>query len=199
MTNLFSDLRDRWLLNSESAFLQLIAAYFSPDRHYHTVNHLHHVLCTIEQLDPTHSLTVNLAAWFHDAVYNTRAQDNEEKSAELAEEILQSLQIDSETIAQVCRLILSTKTHQAFDSESEILLDADLAILSADPIRYQSYAAAIRQEYAWVTEKDYRTGRSRILETFLQRDRIYYSPTLQEETARENLRSELRRLQNSCL
>ncbi len=199
MINVVPELRDRWLLDSESAFLQLIAAYSSPDRHYHTINHLHHVLCTIGQLAPMHSIVINLAAWFHDAVYDTRAHDNEEKSADLAEEILRSLRFESETIAQVRRLILSTKTHQAFDSESEILLDADLAILSSDSIRYQRYAEAIRQEYFWIAEEDYRNGRSRVLEAFLQRDRIYYSSMMQEETARENLRSELRQLQNSCL
>jgi predicted metal-dependent HD superfamily phosphohydrolase len=93
-------------------------------------------------------------------------------------------------------LILCTKTHQAFDAESKILLDADLAILSAEPEHYQNYAAAIRKEYFWVTNEDYRIGRSRVLEGFLHRDRIYYTPKMQakEAIARRNLEAELRQL-----
>lgn len=188
-----SQLRDRWFL-SDSPFSQLIAAYSSSDRYYHNLDHLYQVLCTIEQLHPTHSLTLNVAAWFHDAVYDTHATDNEEKSATLAEEILRGQNL---LIPQVRRLILSTKTHQAFDSESEILLDADLAILSSE--QYENYATAIRQEYFWVGEEDYRIGRSRILESFLTRDCIYYRMPERDQRARENLRSELRRLQESRL
>lgn len=193
-------LRDRWLLNSESALQQLLTAYSSPERHYHTAAHLYHVLCTIEQLHPTPSISLNLAAWFHDAVYNSRANDNEAKSADLAEEILRSLSIEPKTIAQVRRLILSTQTHQAFDRESEILLDADLAILGADSVQYQNYAAAIRHEYSWVTAEAYRDGRTKVLQNFLQRDRIYYTTQMQARAAiaRQNLRSELELLQNSC-
>jgi predicted metal-dependent HD superfamily phosphohydrolase len=148
----------------------------------------------IEQLDPAVSITLNLAAWFHDAVYDTHAQDNEEKSAELAEMALSEL--PAETIAQVRKLILCTKTHQAFDAESELLLDADLAILSAEPTQYQNYAIAIRQEYRWVSAEDYRIGRSQVLERFLQRDRIYYTPMMQakETIARRNLDTELQNL-----
>jgi predicted metal-dependent HD superfamily phosphohydrolase len=187
-------LRDRWYLDSEALFLQLLQAYSSGDRYYHTVEHLYQVLNLIEQLDPAVSITLNLAAWFHDAVYDTHAQDNEEKSAELAEMALSEL--PAETIAQVRKLILCTKTHQAFDAESELLLDADLAILSAEPTQYQNYAIAIRQEYRWVSAEDYRIGRSQVLERFLQRDRIYYTPMMQakETIARRNLDTELQNL-----
>lgn len=186
-------LRDRWILD-EALLAHLIAAYSRGDRVYHTVDHLTQVLELIEQLDATGSIALNLAAWFHDAVYDTHAQDNEEKSAELAEVALSGF--PAKTIAQVRQLILCTKTHQAFDAESAILLDADLAILSAAPAQYQNYAAAIRQEYRWVTAEDYRIGRSQVLERFLQRDRIYCTPMMQakDAIARHNLAAELQAL-----
>lgn len=183
-------LRKRWRF-SDPRFWQLIAAYSSQDRYYHTVEHLYHVLSMLEQLGGE-SIALNLAAWFHDAVYDTHAQDNEENSAELAAALFPEF----EQIHQVRNLILCTKTHQAFDAESQILLDADLAILSTEPEHYQRYAAAIRKEYFWVTDEDYRIGRSRVLESFLHRDRIYSTPTMQarEAIARRNLDAELQRL-----
>jgi predicted metal-dependent HD superfamily phosphohydrolase len=67
-------LRKRWHF-SDKLFWQLIAAYSSQNRYYHTVEHLYHVLLMLEQLGGE-SITLNLAAWFHDAVYDTHAQDN---------------------------------------------------------------------------------------------------------------------------
>jgi predicted metal-dependent HD superfamily phosphohydrolase len=182
-------LRERWHF-SDATFSQLIAAYSSPGRYYHTVEHLYQVLAVIEQLSS--SIPLNLAAWFHDAVYDARAQDNEEKSAELVAIVLPEL----EDRDRIKKLILCTKTHQAFDSESESLLDADLAIFSAEPEQYQDYADAIRKEYAWVSDEEYRIGRSSVLERFLNRDRIYHTEMMQprDSIARENLRRELHQL-----
>jgi predicted metal-dependent HD superfamily phosphohydrolase len=183
-------LRKRWHFSDE-LFWQLISAYSSRNRYYHTVEHLYHVLLMLEQLGGE-SIALNLAAWFHDAVYDTHAQDNEENSADLAAALLPEFA----QIQEVRNLILCTKTHQAFDAESKILLDADLAILSAEPEHYQNYAAAIRKEYFWVTNEDYRIGRLRVLEGFLHRDRIYYTPKMhaKEAIARRNLEAELRQL-----
>jgi predicted metal-dependent HD superfamily phosphohydrolase len=80
------------------------------------------------------------------------------------------------------------------------MLDADLAILGANPIQYQAYAAAIRQEYAWVSDADYRVGRCRVLQAFLSQSQIYFTASVLEEldaTARSNLKAEIRLLNNS--
>lgn len=178
----------------KQVFQEMIAAYSSPERHYHSIAHLVHILATIQSLQPDNKIAVQLAAWFHDVVYNSQAQDNEERSADLAEQALRSLQVEPETITIVRQLILCTKHHQANDRDSEILLDADLAILGAAPADYQNYAAAIRQEYAWVPDDQYRTGRTQVLENFLQRDRIFLTSQLFEQleaSARRNLQAEL--------
>jgi predicted metal-dependent HD superfamily phosphohydrolase len=60
-----------------------------------------------------------------------------------------------------------------------------------------AYAHAIRQEYAWVPEADFRTGRRRVLESFLQRERFYFTAGMRdrEPAARQNLAAELQSLQ----
>lgn len=201
-------LQSRWetLLQSfsvESAlgqevFFDLVNAYSTIERSYHNLRHIHQVLETIESL---RSLSIDfpaiqLAAWFHDVIYNSTAQDNEEKSAEYAESILILLKIQQSTIARVKNLILITRTHQApfNDIDSHILLDADLAILGSSELNYQAYSRAIRQEYCWLPDAEYVLGRKRILQNFLQRDRIYLTHqmfTTLEEKARRNLQAEV--------
>jgi predicted metal-dependent HD superfamily phosphohydrolase len=182
----------------EQAFTQVIEAYSTSNRYYHTIKHIDHILSTIDTLQcyVQDLISVQLAAWFHDIVYDTQAQDNEERSADYADDFLNSLELPLNKIATVNRLILNTKQHQADadDFDSQVLLDADLAILAVHPIQYQEYANAIRQEYAWVPEVEYIAGRRQILERFLQRQRIYFTPLMfefAEESARSNLKAEI--------
>src|SRR5687767_11928947 len=115
--------------DAEPVFAELAARYSAPERHYHTLDHL----ATMLRLLPEASPSLALAVWFHDAVYDSRAHDNEERSAALAEELLQPLSLRREVLAETSRLILLTKRHEAADDDRDgrKLLDADLAILGA--------------------------------------------------------------------
>jgi predicted metal-dependent HD superfamily phosphohydrolase len=131
-----------------------------------------------------------LAVWLHDVIYDSRAADNEERSAEYGERLCQQLSIPEGRV--VASLILKTKTHEAGDDpDAKLLLDADLVILGASESAYRDYAANIRREYVWVPESDYRQGRRRILEHFLKRPRIYYFLTGLEGPARSNIAGEI--------
>jgi predicted metal-dependent HD superfamily phosphohydrolase len=186
----------------DRAFDDLAAAYSAAGRHYHTLQHLRHVLDTVAELrtEVADPLAVELAAWFHDVVYDPKASDNEERSAAQAAIVLTALRVPAATIDTVQRLILATKTHQAApdDRDCQVLLDADLAILGADPATYSRYAEAIRREYAWVPEDQFWTRRRRVLEQFLKRPRIYWTVRMfqtLEQRARDNLRHEIAGLQ----
>ncbi|MEH2282518.1 MAG: hypothetical protein V7K90_14515 [Nostoc sp.] len=188
-------------VTAEKAFDLLVAAYSTPGRYYHTLKHIDRILSTIQILQGyTNNLAaVQLAAWFHDVVYDTQAQDNEKRSADYAVELLSNLGIPESTITTVTRLILNTKDHQAAvdDYDSQVLLDADLAILATNSVDYKEYAHTIRQEYGWVAEADYITGRQQVLERFLQRSRIYFTPLMSEfaePSARGNIQGEIQSL-----
>jgi predicted metal-dependent HD superfamily phosphohydrolase len=183
---------------AQTAFSELVAAYSSPGRVYHTLEHIRDMLQWLERLrDHANNLAVlQLSAWFHDSVYDPHATDNEEQSVAYAQSVLSNLGLPSETLQIVAQMILSTKTHSAAknDVDCQILLDTDLAILGAPVARYEAYARAIRQEYSWVTEAAYRTARVQVLQTFLQRTRIYWTEPMfvtLEEQARENMRREI--------
>jgi predicted metal-dependent HD superfamily phosphohydrolase len=180
-------------------FDRLVAAYTHPDRHYHNLQHIESVLATVARFDCQLPLAVNLAAWFHDVIYDPRARDNELQSAIVARELLSDLKLSSQLLDRIEQLILATQGHRIDPQDFDlcIFLDADLAILGADPQTYRDYAAAIRREYSWVPKAEYRSGRSRVLTEFLQRDRLYHTELLfteLEATARSNLQHEIDRL-----
>jgi predicted metal-dependent HD superfamily phosphohydrolase len=177
----------------------LVAAYSAPDRHYHNLEHVAEMLRVAARLtsitdDPS---AVQLAVWFHDAVYDPRAKDNEARSAELAETLLGPVGVPRGELERVARLVHATAhlsdPRPPGDRETAILLDADLAILGAAPERYARYAAAIRREYAWVPEPEYRAARAQVLEHFLARPRLFWTDLAfqeGEEPARANLAAE---------
>lgn len=183
---------------TQAAYTALVDAYSSPGRVYHTLEHIQAVLAWIETLQnyATDLPTLQLAAWFHDCIYDPHATDNEERSAAYAQRTLSRLALPMTTIQTTSQMILSTKIHTnaANSQDGHILLDADLAILGTTIQQYDTYAQAIRQEYSWLSETAYRTGRIHALQTFLQRARIYNTEpmyTTLEKSARENIRREL--------
>jgi predicted metal-dependent HD superfamily phosphohydrolase len=204
--HLLARLQSNWPELGGSLGTDLIARYSNPERHYHNLVHIREMLDIVDvHIASDKNLSaVRFAVWFHDAIYDTRAKDNEERSAELGTRVLPGLGVSAEVTANVARLILLTKTHHAEsnDHDGQVLVDADLAILGARESRYDEYAAAIRREYAWVPDEAYRIGRCAVLETFLKRPRIYLKESifcLREEQARKNLAKEIERLSNTSV
>ena len=184
---------------------QIISAYQEPDRKYHNLHHLQQLFTELQNFNPSDYLndrpSIILAIFFHDAIYDTRSHENEAQSAKWAAESLTKLNLPNATIDRITHLIHLTKTHRPdpTDLNAQILLDLDLSILATPPLQYQTYAQAIRQEYHWVPEADYRKGRSQILQTFLNRDRIYHHPEMHhhEHQARTNLNQEIQTLKQN--
>jgi predicted metal-dependent HD superfamily phosphohydrolase len=185
---------------AEPPLRQLVAAYSSPERHYHTLEHLAEMFAIIDRLASAihQPEAVDLAIWFHDAVYDARAKDNEERSAELARELLTPLKLPVSVLDRVTHLVRATahlgSNERPLDSDTTAFLDADLAILGRAPERYLRYVRDIRLEYHWVPGPEYRMGRAAVLRKFLARPRIFHHPILFEEReaqARENLSGEL--------
>jgi predicted metal-dependent HD superfamily phosphohydrolase len=176
----------------------LIARWSEPHRRYHTLEHLAVMLRVIDEHafaadDP---FACRLAAWFHDAIYEPFAPDNEERSAALAVSVLPALGVSADRVAEVARLVRLTAGHAvaAGDRNGALLADADLAILAAQPADYARYAAAVRQEYAAVPEEAFRAGRAQILGRFLANPDLFRAvPARAEWTARahDNLRAEI--------
>jgi predicted metal-dependent HD superfamily phosphohydrolase len=175
-------------------FNQLVAAYSEPQRHYHTLQHLRECLAHFEAAASLakRPAEVELALWFHDAVYDAQRQDNEERSAEWARRSILAAGCGEDVALRVQALVLATASHEAVadDPDLQLLLDIDLAILGAAPARFAEYERQIRAEYAHVPEPLFRAGRARVLAGFLARPRVYATAAFHdalEQRARANI------------
>ena len=191
----------------------LLQAWEQPHRAYHHSGHLSQMLTDLDRLYAHRAqgvtpLALVLAAWFHDAVYEGAPGEDERRSEQLAVTSLEPLVtaglLTEHELQMVCLLVRATATHELPESadlpagyevkDIEFFLDADMAILAADPARYRRYLRGVRSEYSHFDDEAFRTGRTTFLRSILGRKRIFLSEQalpLWEEPARTNLRSEL--------
>ena len=185
---------------------ELEALYQAEGRHYHNLAHIEAMLALAGDYrgllsDPE---AVEAAIWFHDAVYDSRAKDNEARSAALAERKLVG-RTDAGRLSRISAMILATATHQLprFDDaaaarDASLFLDMDLSILGAAPDAFDAYERAVRREYAWVEEPMWRAGRGAVLNSFLTRPHIFHTEEFRqrfEPQARLNMARSLEPLQ----
>jgi predicted metal-dependent HD superfamily phosphohydrolase len=177
---------------------QLLARYAEPHRRYHSQQHLHECLA---HLVPAlhlaeHPGEVEIALWFHDAIYELKAQDNEAQSAQWAARSLVAAGLSSDVCERAEALVMATR-HAALppSGDAQLLVDVDLAILGAAPERFAEYERQIREEYAWVPGWIFRRKRRAVLRQFLARDPIYATAHFRERleaAARRNLAQAVR-------
>lgn len=190
------------LTPAESVFTALFQAYSEPHRAYHNLTHLCHCLAELDAIRSLaeHPDEVEIALWFHDAIYEPLAKDNEARSAALAEQALQPAGSSPEIIKRLKTLVLATKHDQPpLTPDTRLIVDIDLAILGQPAEQFDAYETGIRREYTMVPEDQFRQGRAAILEAFLRRSHIYHTAPFRQQyeaTARENLRRSLRHLQH---
>jgi predicted metal-dependent HD superfamily phosphohydrolase len=198
----FGDLLHRLGAGGETQPLAdaVLAAWSEPDRRYHGLDHLRDCLAELDGA-PANGADrdrVEAALWFHDAVYDPRAGDNEARSAEWARRALAELGIPPAVGDDVARLVgLTRHTDPTPDPSGRLLCDIDLAILGREPAAFDAYDRQIREEYAWVPEPDFRAARTAVLVGLLSRAPLYQTEHFRrryEAAARANLRRTLKRL-----
>ncbi len=186
----------------DTLMTDLRRCYAEPQRHYHTWAHIEALLLLFEEVrgQLSDAAAVEAALYYHDAVYDPQAADNEAQSAALLRRDCAGV-VAEESLEAAALLVEATARHDpppdlagAALEDARLFLDMDLSILAAPWPVFSAYEGAIRQEYAFVEEAAYRHGRRRVLKSFLQRERLYLSahfdPRL-DKPARENLRRSL--------
>jgi predicted metal-dependent HD superfamily phosphohydrolase len=175
----------------------VLGRYSEPHRYYHTWQHLaecfekvHGIISLAE-----HPAEVNVALWFHDVIYDTRRHDNEERSADWARSAARELGAGADSARRIHELVMFTR-HAAEPAgiDAQVLVDADLSILGAEPARFREYEGQVRREYGWVPDDVFRAARARILKEFLERPHLYWTANFRdryEAQARRNLQQSL--------
>jgi predicted metal-dependent HD superfamily phosphohydrolase len=183
----------------EPDYRRVRRAWSGMGRHYHTLTHLD---ACLRELDGARELAlrpgeVELALWFHDAIYRTWRHDNEQQSAALAARTLRIAAID--TVERIRQMVLAT-THRddGFAGDTALVADIDLSILGQSEETYAQFERAIRREYWWVTRARYVAGRTKVLRKFLERRAIYQHDRFYEKyekRARANIAGAIEQLE----
>jgi len=178
----------------DGLFSEITARYSEPHRAYHTMRHK---LDRVRQ-HCADCAAVEIALWFHDAVYDPGAPDNEHHSAEWLRGELTAAGAEEARTRRAGEFVLATR-HVAppRSSDEALVVDVDLSILGADEKRFAEYERDIRREYAAVPDDVFRPARAAILRRFLARPAIYSTPWFRErleQRARQNLMIAIERL-----
>jgi predicted metal-dependent HD superfamily phosphohydrolase len=169
----------------------VVERYSELHRAYHTLQHLDECFALFDEGLAEHPGEVLLALWFHDAIYDPKRNDNEEKSADWGAAALASAGARAEVITRFRELVVATRHEaQPQSADARLLVDIDLSILGAEPQRFDEYEAQVRKEYAHVPHLFFRMARARILKAFVARPSIYSTARFKERfeaQARANL------------
>lgn len=204
------NLRQRWIdLGSrleikedlEKYFDQIVLNYSEENRHYHT---LEHIADCLQEFDEIKHQSVNphaleLAIWYHDIVNDPKVDNNEEKSAEFAQQTIKLMELRDELGQEVYKLILATK-HKGNNTNIDFqsLTDIDLSIFGQNQEVFDDYENKIRKEYTHMSEDAFTKGRNSVIRYFYNWERIYktdYFYNKYEIQARKNLEQSLKRWQ----
>ncbi|MCC6677645.1 MAG: hypothetical protein IT436_10920 [Phycisphaerales bacterium] len=200
-------MRERWLTfcraigadgPARALFETIEAMYAHPRRMYHNLDHIRDCLDVFDDVGGAEEpISLELAIWLHDCIYEPGRPDNESMSAEVAVMFGRELGLSPAVVARVQDLILATR-HTAESEpgtgDAGLIADIDLSILAAPPEAYDRYAAAIRVEFGFAPDEDYRKGREAFLRALLAKPEIYRTDIFRvrcESKARANIEREI--------
>lgn len=173
-------------------FAELAVLYSEPGRFYHGWTHL---LDCLVQLDLAAELmddpdAVEMALWFHDAVYKPGAMDNEYKSAELFT-LLAGEYFSPTFFNKIYEYILLTRHQDApKDLDGCFVVDIDLSSFAASWDKFIQDSCNIRSENDYLADDEFYPKQIGFLQSLLDRQRIFFSDhffTHYEGIARQNI------------
>jgi predicted metal-dependent HD superfamily phosphohydrolase len=180
---------------------EVLGRYSEPHRRYHTLQHLAECFEKVQAIISLaeYPAEVNVGLWFHDVIYDTQRHDNEERSADWARSAAREFGASAASAQRTYDLIMFTRhVAEPVGIDAQVLVDADLSILGAQPARFQEYEAQVRSEYEWIPDAMFRSGRAKILKEFLGRPHVFCTAHFRERyesQARRNLEHSLENLE----
>jgi len=203
LRKIWNELTSRYTHNTElvnDLWTQIEREYSTKKRHYHNLSHIKYMIDRAMQFKEKliDFDTVLFSIFYHDIVYNIMRKDNEQKSADIAHDRLTKLAVPLDKSEACQNQIIATKDHKDnANNDTNYLLDFDLAILGDTAENYEVYRKNIRKEYSIYPDFLYKKGRKKVLQHFLDMDRIFKTNEFYESfesLARKNLKIELQKL-----
>jgi predicted metal-dependent HD superfamily phosphohydrolase len=178
-----------------SLYINLTHRYGEPHREYHNLNHIKSMLDYFDTVRHTAEApdALEWAIWFHDVIYDPQLKDNEKLSSVESNRMARAANLPKDFADLAASLIMATAAHEPNSPDESLIVDLDLAILGAPETQFDAYEHQIRKEYIHVPDEAFRVGRSKVLHSFLDRDRIYTTDAFYylEQPARSNLKRSL--------
>jgi len=182
---------------AETLWMEIEKAYNGKKRFYHNLTHLQNMYNELQAC--AHLITdwdtILFSLYYHDIVYKATSKENEEKSALIAVDRLLLMQFPTQRINACSEQVLATKHHNLnSNADTNLLIDADMAILGYNWGDYKEYYEAVRKEYAIYPDFLYNPGRAKVLRHFLSGNNMYSTTFFKEKyesKARNNIQKEL--------
>ena len=178
---------------AEAAYAGLVELYGEPHRHYHTLVHIRHCLRQFELaadlMDQPDA--VELAIWFHDAIYIPGAMDNERRSADLFREWSMAAGAAADFQESVNDLVMAT-THRTRPSwrDGQFMVDIDLSSFGLPWEDCEQDGQRIRAECAHLSDDQYYPGHLRFVRTLQNRLAFFFTEFFQQrygQVAHDNI------------
>lgn len=200
-------MKERWLIFcrtvganglTRALFEILEAMYAHPRRLYHNLEHIRACFQLLDEVGGAEEpVSLELALWLHDCLYEPGRPDNETLSAQVAGVFGRELRLGPGTVQRTQELILATRHSRETNGligDVALIADIDLGILGAADEVYDRYAAAIRVEFGHLPDEVYRKCREGFLRSLLARKAIYRTDRIfvrLEAKARANIEREI--------
>jgi len=176
-------------------YYQTLELYYTNKRFYHTLNHIKILLDSLHDFHITEveKIKLELAIWFHDIIYNSKAKNNEEESINEFTKFAIYVGLNFDLNLEINDIIFATRHKDTAQTRlQKIMCDVDLKEFAFD--NYIKNSNNIKKEFSHLTDKEWIKGRSDFLKTFINKEFIYYTDEYRdalEDTARINLKKEL--------
>lgn len=176
-----------------AVFDQLDRLYGEPHRRYHTAGHIEHCLRQLDlaadRMDEPDA--VEMAVWFHDAIYDIPAKDNELRSAELFAAL--AGERGSEQFRTKVHVLVMATTHldpPPRTLDESFMVDIDLSSFGRPWDEFLLDSRAVRAELPHLSDAEFYPRQRRFLESLAARPRFCFTEFFRdrhEARARRNI------------
>ena len=177
-------------------YADLLSHYGEAQRRYHTIDHILHCLRHVDRIPDSYENkdAVELAIWFHDAIYEIGDPTNERRSEQWFQ--AQSLgDLPAALVEQVARLIIATEHREPpTQTDAGYVVDIDLSSFGRPYLEFVADSQLVRDESTHLDDKQFFVGQREFLKSLMRRGRVFHTDLfneLLEERARENIKRTL--------
>jgi len=178
--------------DGDAVYNDLHRLYGAPYRRFHNLNHIRDCLRRFDEVAPllVDRDSVELALWFHDAVYDIGVSDNERRSAEMFLALSAGARFTFRH--HVCGLIMATRhARRVHGNDRSFMVDIDLSGFGAPWEEFMRSGTRLREESSALPDAQYHAGQAVFLSRLQRRPRFFFTDYFHdryETTARANLR-----------